>query len=92
MITFFANLPLCLVGMEACGSSEYRARTIESMGHTVRRIHPVYVKAYLLGAKNDTNDAAAIREAVQRPSMRFVPHKSREQTDIQAVHRVTPPA
>ena len=88
LIAFFANLPACLVGMEACGSSEYWARTIESMGHSVRRIHPVYVKAYLLGAKNDTNDAAAICEAVQRPTMRFVPHKSPEQMDIQAVHRV----
>ena len=57
---FFSNLPECLVGMEACASFEYWARTIESLGHTVRRIHPRYVKAYLLGAKNDTNDAAAI--------------------------------
>jgi transposase len=88
VIRFFANLPPCLVGMEACASSEYWARTIESMGHTVRRIHPRYVKAYLLGAKNDTNDAAAICEAVQRPNMRFVPHKSPEQTDIQCVHRI----
>jgi transposase len=54
----------------------------------VRRIHPRYVKAYLLGAKNDANDAAAICEAVQRPNMRFVPHKSPEQTDIQCVHRI----
>ena len=85
---FFANLPACLVGMEACASSEYWARTIESLGHTVRRIHPRYVKAYLLGAKNDANDAAAICEAVQRPNMRFVPHKSPEQMDIQCVHRI----
>ena len=88
VIRFFANLPECLVGMEACASSEYWARTIESMGHTVRRIHPRYVKAFLLGAKNDINDAAAICEAVQRPNMRFVQHKSPEQTDIQCVHRI----
>jgi transposase len=88
VIRFFANLPECLVGMEACASSEYWARTIESLGHTVRRIHPRYVKAFLLGAKNDTNDAAAICEAVQRPNMRFVPHKSPEQVDIQCVHRI----
>lgn len=88
MVRFFTNLPACLVGMEACASSEYWARTIESMGHTVRRIHPRYVKAYLLGAKNDANDAAAICEAVQRPNMRFVPHKSPEQMDIQATHRI----
>ena len=88
VIKFFANLPACLVGMEACASSEYWAREIESLGHTVRRIHPRYVKAYLLGAKNDANDAAAICEAVQRPNMRFVPHKSPEQVDIQCVHRI----
>jgi transposase len=74
--------------MEACASSEYWARTIESLGHEVRRIHPRYVKAYLLGAKNDANDAAAICEAVQRPNMRFVPHKSPQQTDIQCIHRI----
>ena len=85
---FFANLPQCLVGMESCASSEYWARSIESLGHEVRRIHPSYVKAYLLGAKNDANDAAAICEAVQRPNMRFVPHKSLEQIDIQCVHRI----
>ena len=54
----------------------------------MRRIHPRYVKAYLLGAKNDANDAAAICEAVQRPNMRFVPHKSPEQVDIQGIHRM----
>lgn len=88
VVRFFANIPSCLVGMEACASSEYWARTIESLGHEVRRIHPRYVKAYLLGAKNDANDAAAICEAVQRPNMRFVPHKSPEQTDIQCIHRI----
>ena len=65
VIKFFTNLPECLMGMEACTSSEYWARQIESMGHTVRRIHPRYVKAYLLGAKIDANVAAAICEAVQ---------------------------
>lgn len=88
LVRFFANLPACLVGMEACASSEYWARTVESLGHTVRRVHPRYVKAFLLGAKNDANDAAAICEAVQRPNMRFVPHKSPEQMDIQAAHRI----
>lgn len=88
VLVFFAKLPACLVGMEACASSEYWARALESLGHTVRRIHPRYVKAYLLGAKNDANDAAAICEAVQRPAMRFVPHKSVEQMDIQCVHRI----
>ena len=88
VVRFFANLPACLVGMEACASSEYWARTIEILGHEVKRIHPRYVKAFLLGAKNDANDAAAICEAVQRPNMRFVPHKSPEQVDIQCIHRI----
>lgn len=85
---FFANFPPCLVGMEACATSAYWARIIESCGHTVRRIHPKFVKPYLMADKNDANDAAAICEAVQRPRMRFVPHKTQEQTDIQAIHRV----
>lgn len=85
---FFANLPPCLVGMEACGSSAYWGRVIESCGHTVRRIHPRFVKPFLMSDKNDANDAAAICEAVQRPHMRFVPNKSQEQADIQAIHRV----
>lgn len=85
---FFANLPHCIVGMEACSSSSYWARVIESCGHTVRRIHPKFVKPYVMADKNDANDAAAICEAVQRPHMRFVPNKSQEQSDIQAVHRV----
>ena len=85
---FFANLPECLVGLEACGTSAYWARVIESCGHTVRRIHPRFVKPYLVADKNDANDAAAICEAVQRPHMRFVPRKSQAQADIQSLHRV----
>lgn len=88
IIRFLAKLPVCLIGLEACSSSEYWARKFESLGHEVERINPSYVKAYLLGGKNDANDAAAICEAVQRPNMRFVPHKSPEQVDIQTVHRV----
>ena len=88
VVPFFATLPECLVGMEACGGSAYWARKIEECGHTVRRIHPRFVKPYLLAEKNDANDAAAACEAVSRPSMRFVPAKSQEQADIQAIHRV----
>lgn len=88
VVTFFANLPECLVGMEACASSAYWARVIEECGHTVRRIHPRFIKSYLMADKNDANDAAAICEAVSRPRMRFVPRKSQEQADIQALHRV----
>jgi len=85
---FFANLPACTVGMEACASSACWARRIESCGHTVRRIHPQFVKPELMADKNDANDAAAICEAVQRPRMRFVPNKTQKQADIQAIHRV----
>jgi transposase len=85
---FFANLPACLVGMESCATSAYWARVIESCGHTVRRIPPQIAKPYLMNNKTDANDAAAICEALQRPHMRFVPHKSQEQADIQALHRV----
>lgn len=85
---FFANLPACLVGMESCATSAYWARVIESCGHTVRRIPAQFVKPYLMNNKNDANDAAAICEAVQRPHMRFVPHKGQGQADIQALHRV----
>lgn len=87
VVRYLSNLPACLIGLEACATSEYWARKIESLGHEVKRINPSYVKAYLLGGKNDANDAAAICEAVQRPNMRFVPHKSPEQVDIQTVHR-----
>ena len=88
VVPFFSNLPECLVGMEACASSAYWARVIEACGHTVRRIHPRFVKPYVMAGKNDANDAAAICEAVARPRMRFVPRKSQEQADIQALHRV----
>lgn len=85
---FFANLPPCLVGMEACAGSAYWARVIEGHGHTARRIHAKFIRPYLMADKNDANDAAAICEAVARPRMRFVPQKSQEQADIQAIHRV----
>jgi len=85
---FFANLPACIVGMEACASSTYWSRVIESCGHKAKRMHPKFVKPYLMAEKNDSNDAEAICEAVQRPRMRFVPNKTQEQADIQAIHRV----
>ena len=83
-----AQLPPCLIGMEACGTSHFWAREIEKLGHAVRLIAPQFVKPYVRGNKNDGNDAAAICEAVTRPSMRLVPVKSIEQQDIQAIHRV----
>lgn len=88
VIPFFARHPECTVAMEACASSHYWGRTIESMGHTVQLIHPRYVTPYRLGDKNDANDAAAICAAAQRPDMRFVRLRSQRQTDVQSLHRV----
>ena len=88
MAEFFVNLPPCLVGMEACGSSHHWARKLQSMGHTVRLMAPQYVKPYVKTNKNDAADAEAICEAVARPNMRFVPVKNIEQQSILAVHRV----
>ena len=88
VIQFFAPLNECTVAMEACASSHYWGRTIESLGHTVKLIHPRYVTPYRLGDKNDANDAAAICAAAQRPDMRFVRLRSQRQSDIQALHRV----
>lgn len=87
LIEFMAQLTSCLVGMEACGGSHYWARKLKCMGHDVRLISPQFVKPYVKGNKNDEADAEAICEAVQRPSMRFVPIKNIEQQDIQSIHR-----
>jgi transposase len=85
---FFANLPACLVGMEACSSAHHRARKLESMGHIARLMAPQFVKPYVKSDKNDAADAEAICEAVSRPSMRFVPIKNVEQQAVLALHRV----
>ncbi len=85
---FFANLPLCVVGLEACGGAHHWARVLSRFGHAVRLIAPQFVKPYVKSNKNDANDADAICEAVSRPQMRFVPAKSVEQQDIQSLHRV----
>ncbi|MGH1484354.1 MAG: IS110 family transposase [Geminicoccales bacterium] len=85
---FFANLPRCLVGMEASNGAHYWARVLTDLGHDVRLISPQFVKPYVKSNKNDRNDAEAICEAISRPSMRFVPPKSSEQLAIQAVHRI----
>ncbi|MEO9781054.1 MAG: IS110 family transposase [Sedimentitalea sp.] len=85
---FFAELKPCVVGMEACCGSHYWARVLTDLGHEVRLISPQFVKPYVKSNKNDRNDAEAICEAVGRPSMRFVPPKSAEQLEIQAVHRI----
>jgi len=88
VLNYFAQLPPCLIGMEACGSSHYWARELQKQGHTVKLMAPQFVKPYVKGNKNDANDAEAICEAVARPNMRFVAVKTIEQQDIQAVHRI----
>ena len=85
---FFANLPHCLVGMEASNGAHYWARVLTELGHKVRLISPQFVTPYVKSNKNDRNDAEAICEAVGRPTMRFVPPKSPEQLAIQALHRI----
>lgn len=88
LTAFIANLPPCLIGMEACGGSNHWAREFQKLGHTTRLISPQFVKPYVKSNKNDAADAEAICEAVQRPSMRFVAIKQVEQQDLQSVHRV----
>ena len=87
MLEFFAAVPRCLVGIEACPSAHYWSRRLQALGHMVRLMPPSYVKAYLKRSKNDANDAAAICEAVTRPSMRFVATKSEQQQSGLMLHR-----
>ena len=87
VVEFFGSLSPCLVGIEACPSAHHWSRELAALGHTVRLMPPSYVKAYLKRSKNDANDAAAICEAVTRPSMRFVPTKSEQQQSGLMLHR-----
>jgi transposase len=87
LVEFFAALPSCLIGIEACPTAHHWSRRLQTLGHTVRLLPPSYVKAYLKRSKNDANDAAAICEAVTRPSMRFVPTKSEQQQSALMLHR-----
>src|SRR6185369_3432734 len=82
-----ANLPPCLIGMEACPGSHFLARRLIEQGHEVRLLPAQYVRPYVKANKNDFLDAEAIAEAVGRPTMRFVPIKTSAQLDIQALHR-----
>ena len=79
LLDFFAAHPRCTVALEACGGAHHWARQLTQLGHQVRLIPPAYVKPFVKRQKNDANDAEAICEAAQRPSMRFVPVKSEEQ-------------
>ena len=85
---FMVKLPPCLVGMEACHTAHYWAHELQKFGHQVKLMAPRFIRPYVKNNKNDTRDAEAICEAVTRPTMRFVPIKSRAQLDVQAVHRV----
>src|SRR6202162_2086838 len=87
VLEYFGELPSCMVGIEACPSAHHWGRELQALGHTVRLIPPSYVKAYLKRSKNDANDAAAICEAVTRPSMRFVPMKTKAQQTALVLHR-----
>jgi transposase len=88
VLGFFASLKPCLVGMEACATAHFWARELRALGHDVRLMPAQYVKAYLRRGKNDAADAAAICEAVTRPSMRFVPIKGEAQQAALMLHRV----
>jgi transposase len=88
LLAFTANLQVQLIGMESCSGSHFLGRALREQGHEVRLIPAQYVKPYVQTNKSDYIDAEAIAEAVQRPRMRFVPIKSEEQLDLQALHRV----
>ena len=88
VLKFFANMPACMVGMEACASSHYFGRKLRQLGHVVKLIPPQYVKGYRRGQKNDTNDARAIAEAARVPGMRTVTVKTVAQQDVQSLVRL----
>ena len=83
-----ANLPPCLIGMEACTGAHHLSRKLQALGHDARLMPAKYVRPYSKGEKNDYRDADAIAEAVQRPTMKFVATKTADQLDLQALHRV----
>src|ERR1700676_453384 len=84
----FANMPTCLIGMEACVGAHHLSRKLKALGHDARLMPAKYVRPYSKGQKNDFRDAEAIAEAVQRPTMKFVATKTADQLDLQALHRV----
>jgi transposase len=88
LLAFTANMEVQLIGMESCSGSHFLGRALREQGHEVRLIPAQYVKPYVQTNKSDYIDAEAIAEVVQRPRMRFVPIKSEEQLDLQALHRV----
>ena len=87
VLAFFKKLPPCLVGIEACGTSQHWSRELQAMGHEVRLMPASYLKAYVKRNKNDAADAQAICKAVTRPTMRFVATKTKEQQSILMLHK-----
>src|SRR5277367_6420126 len=87
VVEFFRGQEACLAGMEACATAHHWAREMIALGHEVKLMPPAYVKAYVKRNKNDATDAAAICEAVTRPSMRFVPVKNVDQQAVLMLHR-----
>jgi transposase len=88
LLRFTSNLRTCLIGMGACGGSQFLGRSLREQGRDVRLMPAQYVKPYVKTNKNDYIDAEAIAEAVTRPNMRFVPIKTDDQLDLQSLHRV----
>ena len=88
VISRLANVPPCLIGMEACVGAHHLSRKLRGLGHDARLMPAKYVRPYSKGQKNDFRDAEAIAEAVQRPTMKFVATKTADQLDLQALHRV----
>src|SRR3954468_19200924 len=86
--TRLANLPACLIGMEAGVGAHHLSRKLQTLGHDARLMPANYVRPYSKGQKSDFRDAEAIAEAVQRPTMKFVATKTADQLDLQALHRV----
>src|ERR1700736_3349174 len=88
LLRFTSNLRRCLIGMEACGGSHFLGRALREQGQDAKLMPAQYVKPYVKTNKSDYIDAEAVAEAVQRPTMRFVPIKTEEQLELQAVHRL----
>ena len=88
LLAYSANLPNSLIGMEACAGAHFLGAALRDQGHDVRLIPAQFVKPFLKSNKNDFLDAEAIAEAVARQNMRFVPIKTDDQLDLQALHRV----
>src|SRR4051812_8954491 len=88
VLEFFADLPACLVGLEACAAAHHWARELTRLGHTVRLMPPQYVRPYVKTNKHDAADAEACCEAVRRPGMRFVPVKNEGQQALLMLHRI----